>query len=77
MDNALLNDAASIFLILFVDRHTVTADSACIETYATAEFLELSGSGVRGHDDDGVLEVDKSAVAVGQSCLRRAPGAAG
>ena len=33
---------------------------------ASAEIFQLAGSCVRGHDDDGVAEVDESADAIGE-----------
>ena len=39
------------------------------EAHAGAEVLELAGAHVGGHDDDGVLEIDLAAHAVGELAL--------
>ena len=68
LTQALLNDAAGIILVLLV--HRQSAFYACRSKADTsAEIFQLAGSCIRGHDDDGVAEVDESAVAIGKSAF--------
>ena len=64
----LLDDAAGILLVFLI--HRQSAFYTCrSKADASAEIFQLAGSCVRGHDDDGVAEVDESAVAIGKSAF--------
>ena len=64
LGETLLDDAASIFLVLLVHRQSCAAS---VESHSAAELLQLSCSGVAGHYDYRVAEVDKTTVAIGQT----------
>ena len=64
----LLDDAAGILLVFLI--HRQSAFYTCrSKADASAEIFQLAGSCIRGHDDDGVAEVDESAVAIGKSAF--------
>ena len=64
---ALLDDRAGMLLVALVDAQS---ERACgVESHAAAKLLQLAGTGIRGHDDHGVAEVNQPAVAIGKAAL--------
>ena len=59
-------DVAGILLVLFVCSHSVH-HAGGIESHTVLELLELSCSGVAGHDYHSVAEIDESSRTVGKS----------
>ena len=64
LGETLLDNAASIFLVLLVHRQSCAAS---VESHSAAELLQLSCSGITGHYDYRVAEVDETTVAIGQT----------
>ena len=56
-----------MLFILFVEGEGTRA--ACTESYTATEVLQLSGTGIRGHNDHRVAEVHESSVTIRQSSL--------
>ena len=56
-----------MLLVLLVEGEAVAASGT--EADAAAEVLQLSGTGVGGHNNDGVAEVHESAVTIGEATL--------
>ena len=64
---ALLNDGTGTLLVLLVLRNAIQI--GCCEAHALPKFLQLTGSCVGRHDDDGVAEVYQASVAISQSAF--------
>ena len=54
-----------MFLVLFIEGEPCIARSA--ETDTPSEVLQLTGTCIRGHDNDGIAEIHKASVTVSES----------